>query len=78
MINGTCVICDKDQDLVPVCISCISDNKIEQAHYKPKEAQNSPSKAVSRNLGSPNQETIKRALDRLREECGYGNPEGYE
>jgi len=92
MINGTCVHCDSEEDLVPVCISCISDNKLEQSHFKPKELAdtnekvtmvvekgcNSPSKAVSQKFGTPHPDTIKNALKRLKDEFEYGCPDGHE
>ena len=92
MINGTCVHCDAEEDLVPVCISCVSDNKVEQDHFKPKELTDTnekvtmvvekgckaPLTAVSRDLGTPHPDTIKNALNRLKDECGYGIPDGHE
>ena len=86
MINGTCVHCDAEEDLVPVCISCVSENKVEQDHFKPKELTdtnakvtmvvekgcNVPLTAVSQDFGTPASDTIKNGLKRLKEEFDYG------
>ena len=74
MINGTCVHCDAKQDLVPICISCAN----ERVTMVVEKGCNSPSTAVSQDLGSPTQETIKGALKRLENECGFGIPDGHE
>ena len=85
-IAGTCVHCDSEKDLVPVCIKCISDNDVEQGHFKPKPLNdtdekvtmvvekgcNAPLEAISRDFGTPHPDTIKNALNRLKNDFGYG------
>ena len=89
MINGTCIHCDTEEDLVPVCIDCVSSNKVEQYHFKPKELTgtnekvtmvvekgcNSPSKAVSQDSDTQHPDAIKNALNRLKTKFGYGIPD---
>ena len=74
MINGTCVHCDAEQDLVPICISCAKDKVTMVA----EKSRNVPLKDVSQDLGSPTQETIKKVLNRLKNDCGFGVPDGHE
>ena len=74
MINGTCVHCDAEQDLVPICIPC-ANKKVTTVVEK---GCNSPSTAVSRKIGSPAPDSIKNAIEGLRDECGFGIPDGHE
>ena len=74
MINGTCVHCDADKDLVPICLSC-AQKKVTMVS---KEAQITPLKAVSRKIEGPAPDIIKSTLKSLREECGFGIPDGHE
>ena len=74
MINGTCVHCDAEQDLVPICISCAND-KVTMGVEK---GCNSPSTAVSKKIDTPAPDLIKSVLKRLETECGYGVPDGHE
>ncbi len=74
MINGTCVHCDAEQDLVPICLTCAS-KKVTMGVEK---GCNSPSTAVSRKIGSPAPDSIKNAIEGLRDECGFGIPDGHE
>ena len=74
MISGTCVYCDAEQDLVPICIPCAKDKVTMVA----EKSRNVPLEAVSQDLGSPTQETIKKVLNRLKNDCGFGVPDGHE
>jgi len=91
-MSGTCIHCESRDDLVPICIDCISDNKIEQNHFKPKEltgtnekvtmvvetGRNVPLTAFSRDFGTLHPDTIKNALNRLKDEFEYGIPDTQE
>ena len=74
MINGTCVHCDAEQDLVPICISC-ANKKVTTVVEK---GCNSPSTAVSQEIHTPPPDSIKNAFKQLEDECGYGIPDGHE
>ena len=74
MINGTCVHCDAEQDLVPICISC-ANKKVTTVVEK---GCNSPSTAVSQEIHTPPPDSINNAFKRLKDECGYGVPDGHE
>ena len=74
MINGTCVHCDAEQDLVPICIPC-ANKKVTTVVER---GRNVPLTAVSPKIGSPPPDSIKNAFKRLKDECGYGMPDGYE
>jgi hypothetical protein len=71
---GTCIICDAKEDLVPICITCTN----EKVTMVAEKGCNSPSTDVSQEFGTPTQETIKKALNRLKDEFGYGCPDGHE
>jgi len=73
-MNGTCIICSKKEDLVPICITCTN----EKVTMVVEKGCNVPLTAVSRDLGTPHPDTIKNALNRLKDECGYGIPDGHE
>ena len=74
MINGTCVHCDAEQDLVPICLPC-AQKKVTMVSNKEHIA---PLKDVSKEIEGPAPDLIKNTLNRLKEECGYGVPEGHE
>ena len=74
MINGTCVHCDAEQDLVPICIPC-ANKKVTTVVEK---GCNSPSTAVSQEIHTPPPDSINNAFKRLKDECGYGGPDGHE
>ena len=74
MINGTCVHCDAEQDLVPICIPC-ANGKVTMVVEKGCKA---PSTAVSKEIDTPAPDLVKSVLNRLKSECGFGVPDGHE
>ena len=71
---GTCIICDARDDLVPICVTCTNE-KVTMAVEK---GCNVPLTAVSRDLGTLPPDCIKNALNRLKDEFGYGIPDTQE
>ena len=67
---GTCIRCDTKEDLVPICITCTN----EKVTMVVEKGCNAPLTAVSQDFGTPTQETINNALNRLKDEFGYGIP----
>ena len=72
--RGTCVICDEEHDLIPICIDCVED-KVTMVVEK---GCNVPLKAISLEKGGVPPNAIKNALKRLKEEYGYGIKDVYQ
>ena len=66
--RGTCICCDTNDEIVPICISCV-EGKVTMVVEK---GCNAPLKAVSLETHSIPPNAIKNALKRLKEDYGYG------
>ena len=69
-MSGTCIHCDTEQDLVPICISCAN----KTGPTKSDLVENDTKEPVSPKDGGTPHHKITEALNRLKKECGYGTP----